>query len=384
MSLRLHLVTHNVWLIPFGGPWFLGRAKRCIENLGYAVDALCEASKSKSSEQSETLEITVIVAQEFWALRVGIFWPLLWGLAKFESFLLQQGYANGSHEYRIYWLLKSLILLVVAVISLLIQTWIPILRWVLWDPKDDAATAFRQQFGLGWTISGASKFRHTPPWELSPPVLMDSGLMLSSSIPPDNHGFVPYSKKGNHEAIAMKGVLWARYGYVGIVTTHMTFFNKDVGQERGSQQRQLLAVLASLLGLSGAKSIEQPVDQIILAGDFNHCLEEQTTSLDPGPGPGEGSPSVFRRPWLPTHASVGKLIEVLEMDGNLKVRRLSGLQPTCEDGTVDHIFQITRQHGGALDCSVEAMVVTSDDKCRYSDHCMISSTLLLKGLSNTL
>ena len=47
---------------------------------------------------------------------------------------------------------------------------------------------------------------------LLPPLVMDSGLLLCASQPADESGFVPYGRAGNAEAVALKGMLWARFG----------------------------------------------------------------------------------------------------------------------------------------------------------------------------
>ena len=40
----------------------------------------------------------------------------------------------------------------VAVLTLVVQQWIPVLRWALWDPKDRAAAALKKRHGLPWSV----------------------------------------------------------------------------------------------------------------------------------------------------------------------------------------------------------------------------------------
>lgn len=381
--LRLNLVSHNLWLIPFGAPLFLGRADRCAANLGAAADRLRQhpgsegdaaaavsAGAGAGAGRDNDGTLTVVCAQELWALRVGVFWPVLWCFHQVEACLLLLGWVGGGRENPVYWFVKSVVLLVVAVANLVLG-WVPLLRWVLWDPKVRAAATLRKQHGLPWSVSGVGAFRHHAPWRLLPmPVLMDSGLMLSASAEPDDHGFVAFDAAGNSEAVALKGVLWARFDRMAVVTTHMTFVNSDGGAQRRAQQTQLATVIKCLLD-------DSAVGSVVLCGDFNHCLPEQTAAEFPNNGPGQGSPSVFRTAWLPQHASTTGLCDALGLGGTFEVTRVSGDAPTCEDGTVDHIFHIAPAAVAPAErgCAVVAMESVPDHRCRFSDHCMVRAIL---------
>ena len=109
---RLNIITHNVWLIPFAGPWFLGRAARCADNLTRATRTL----QNKRSEGGEEAIITVVALQEVWAVRAGFFWPLLWLWSWIERLLLQLGIVNGGYEPVLYKICKSIgfIILIVS------------------------------------------------------------------------------------------------------------------------------------------------------------------------------------------------------------------------------------------------------------------------------
>ena len=62
----LTIVTHNIWLIPFAGPWMLGRVGRAASHLkqhttGVGADSL-----------------VVAAVQEAWSFRSGLLWPALY------------------------------------------------------------------------------------------------------------------------------------------------------------------------------------------------------------------------------------------------------------------------------------------------------------------
>ncbi|MGB1606733.1 MAG: hypothetical protein ACPIOQ_79130, partial [Promethearchaeia archaeon] len=167
--------------------------------------------------------------QEAWAFRAGLFHPLLLLLAHVESALLECGVARGGHEPWPVAALKSLLLATLLVVNLLVQGWLPLLRAVLWDPKPQISAALREA-GLLHSVSGTEEFRAQSQWPGGPwgaggtgPVLMDSGLLICSSHEPDSAGFVPFGAKGNSEAVAWKGMLWARWNDLVVLNTHMTF-----------------------------------------------------------------------------------------------------------------------------------------------------------------
>jgi len=66
------------------------------------------------------------------------------------------------------------------------------------------------------------------------PAIMDSGLLMVANRPPDGSGFEPFAwTPPNGEAIANKGMLWARFNSVVVVTTHMT---AEVNEEEKLRQ----------------------------------------------------------------------------------------------------------------------------------------------------
>lgn len=115
---RLNIISHNVWLIPFAGPWFLGRAARCAENTA-AATAKLQQQKHVGAEGQEDV-ITVVALQEVWAMRAGMFWPILWICSYVEQLLLQLGIVNGGYEPMLYRMVKGIgfFLLIVSLWSM--------------------------------------------------------------------------------------------------------------------------------------------------------------------------------------------------------------------------------------------------------------------------
>lgn len=103
----LNIISHNVWLIPFAGPWFLGRAARCAENTAAATAKLQQQKHAGAAEGQEDV-ITVVALQEVWAMRAGMFWPILWICSYVEQLLLQLGIVNGGYEPMLYRMVKGI------------------------------------------------------------------------------------------------------------------------------------------------------------------------------------------------------------------------------------------------------------------------------------
>ncbi|KAJ1479314.1 hypothetical protein T484DRAFT_1814870 [Baffinella frigidus] len=283
------LVSHNLWLIPFMGAWNLGRADRCTDGLVAAANEL--------SAQAGGDALVIVAVQEVWAYRAGVFWPGLWLWSKLEASLMRAGWASGRREPLLLVLLKGIFMLIVAVATLIFQSWIPLLRAVLWNPKPRLAVALEKRSSLPYHIDGVAPFRSLPPWT-TPVCLMDSGLHLSASRPADASGFVGFCRAGSGEAVALKGMLWARWGALGVINTHMTFEYADGGAQRRKQQAALSALVATLLDapLPSLPSGAAPTDPacslecvprgacsvVLLVGDLNHALPSQCTA---GPGP---------------------------------------------------------------------------------------------------
>jgi endonuclease/exonuclease/phosphatase family metal-dependent hydrolase len=92
----------------------------------------------------------------------------------------------------------------------------------------------------------------------------------------------------NPEQNVQKGLLWAQYGDVAVITTHMAFVNSDNGACRRNQTEQVCKLVDSLLR-------GNEVAHVVILGDFNMCLSSQTEApfRDAGPRT-KGSPSMYR------------------------------------------------------------------------------------------
>ena len=225
------IVSYNLWLIPFGGAWCLGRADRCTNALVAKANQLRPVASSS--------ELVVVAVQEAWAFRVGIFWPLLWLLSRSESAMLRSRLVAGAHETLAHKFLKDVIFALTALSVLVVQSWIPLLRRVQWNPKLRMASTLKRDASLSWsTDDSVAAFQRQRPWGW-PPVLMDSGLHMSASSSADESGFVGFGRGGSHEPIVLKGVQWARWGALAVLNTHMVF---DPGLDSSTRRRQRKAL----------------------------------------------------------------------------------------------------------------------------------------------
>lgn len=243
MPARVAVATHNLWLIPLPScGWHLGRVERCASALA--------AAASELSAESGADGLTIVAVQEAWAYRVGLFWPILWLWSKLEALLLRGGLAQGGKEWAAMAVLKGVFLYSATVVTFFTQAWLPLLRGWLWDPKRTLASSLSSKGGLGWSsVESSSTFRQMAPWGW-PACLMDSGLHTSASKPPDEGGFVGYGRQSLlGEGVCLKGMLWHRWGKLGVVNTHMTFEYADGGEERRRQQVALAGLVGVLLGL---------------------------------------------------------------------------------------------------------------------------------------
>jgi hypothetical protein len=59
---RLNVVSHNVWMIPFGGPNFLGKKYRAAAYVGQALESI--GAEEFANCKDDVLDI--IVMQELW------------------------------------------------------------------------------------------------------------------------------------------------------------------------------------------------------------------------------------------------------------------------------------------------------------------------------
>ena len=225
-----------------------------------------------------------------------------------------------------------------------------------------------------------------------------AGLLICASEAADASGFVGFNRESSGEAAAFKGMLWAKWGGLGVINTHMTFEYADGGAQRRKQQAALATLAARLLGLAlpdesstagsfASSAVCDPscgidriadsgcgCDAVLITGDFNHALPEQCTAGAAGVPPPIASP--YTRPWLPADASLAFLLSALRLGGLATVERLSSDVPTNEDGTLDHVFVVTRATQAQGYSAVHASAV-ADDAAEVSDHLMIKSVVRL-------
>lgn len=376
---RVRIVSWNLWLIPFGGPWCLGRVQ-AIER------CLCRHVGSMLADPGVEDCLVIAALQEAWAWRAGPLYPLVWLEAALQKRLLSSLF-RGDREplaLRAIFALSRVVQLAGALVTSVCAP--PLLRAVLWSPKPVLAASLRRAGLPHATAAGEASFRHAG-WpresnrSASAPCLLDCGLLLCTSRPPDETGFEPFDWRGNAECVAHKGMEWVRFGGLAVLTTHMTFEYADGGVQRGAQQLQLARLAARLL--------DEGAEQLLLVGDLNSALPHQTLpGRRNGPRPSCATPpSVYEKAWLGSHASLDRLHEAFEaVDADLELRRMdTGEEPTCEDGTVDHVLCCARRSrppgGVAYRAATSSTVV--DPRAEVSDHALVRCELEWRGGSGT-
>jgi hypothetical protein len=332
----LVIVTHNTWLIPFGAPWMLGRAGRLIDHQCAVVQRL--------SDEAPEDPLVIVALQELWTFRVGPFWPLLWLMGVLQAALLQAGLVHGGHE--------PLLLRIAVLAPAALCSWLP-LPFGLWDPKPRFARALAAAgvpHAVGLRRASLEPMLGCRRW---PPPLMDSGLLLCTSRPVDESGFVPFPQSGSPEDWVNKGMLWARLGSLAVIVTHMS--NERATAYRAPQRAALGELSARLLRLPG-------VERVLVVGDLNHrqggsaakCaghVDDVLAALARGGDVGGAGGS-------------GELLEA---------KRLSCDEATNEDGCIDHVVCVRRRGSPPLRPS-ESRVV--DDLSRHvSDHNLLYVTV---------
>ena len=211
--LRVNVVTHNLWLIPFGSPFHLGRRQRCAEYLNSLVSALqlkkkqqhyqppppqpqpqqqqsnittATANTTASACMSTAIShgrdsvsgsisssdnvLTVIALQEAWAWHTGPLLPIVHAVATLEWWMLRKaGPVSGvivpgtSPIFaRICAYISHVVCMLLHVASLLqtilLWRWLPGTRSLIWDPKPALARALH---GVTWSHSSTTSFCKT-------------------------------------------------------------------------------------------------------------------------------------------------------------------------------------------------------------------------------
>ena len=348
---QLVVVSLNAWLIPFAAPLMLGRAASLAGHVCGVVQQL--------SDQAPPDTLVVVALQELWAFRAGPFWPMLWLVGALQSALLRAGLVRGGYEPVLLRVLSLAALTLAALVC-----WLP---WPfgLWDPKPRLGRALATA-GLPHAIGlrGAS-LEPLLAGRRRPPPLMDSGLLLCTSQPADESGFVSFGAGGSSEDFVNKGLLWARIGQHAIICTHMT-------AERSATQT---APQRAVLGALAARLLQLPdVQRVLVVGDFNHWHGDRPAD----------APLVDEVLAALARGGDAENDEVAGAETPLVAERLSSDEPTSYDDEVsgddfvkpqghciDHIVCV-RRHSTPPLRPIEARVV-EDARRRVSDHCLLYS-----------
>ena len=73
-----------------------------------AATAKLQQQKHAGAAEGQEDVITVVALQEVWAMRAGMFWPILWICSYVEQLLLQLGIVNGGYEPMLYRMVKGI------------------------------------------------------------------------------------------------------------------------------------------------------------------------------------------------------------------------------------------------------------------------------------
>ena len=150
---RVRIVSWNLWLIPFGGPWCLGRVQ-AIER------CLCRHVGSMLADPGVEDCLGIAALQEAWAWRAGPLYPLVWLEAALQKRLLSSLF-RGDREplaLRAIFALSRVVQLAGALVTSVCAP--PLLRAVLWSPKPVLAASLRRAGLPHAAAAGESSFRH--------------------------------------------------------------------------------------------------------------------------------------------------------------------------------------------------------------------------------
>lgn len=339
---KIVVVAHNVWLIPFSAPWMFGRCERICNHQRMVVGKL----RAEAGPDA----LMIVALQELWAFRTGPTWPLLWLVGKLQSKLLRAPRRSGGHEP----VLLRIISGIVMALSCLFA-WLP-LPFGLWNPKDHVASELATA-GLPYAVgTGATSLQPLVSCRRWPPPVMDSGLLLCSSHRAEDSGFIAYSQGGSAEDFVNKGILWARFGSVVAITTHMTAERAAVHTD--PQRARLGEVVAWLLTLRG-------VEHVLVAGDLNHWQDSP---------PPPGAPHV------------SAVIQAIEQAGS--TTPLEAVRVSSDDGTnydnftgapqcIDHVICVRRRREKAPPIRALDTGVVDDFSRHVADHNLLHVTMAL-------
>ena len=92
---RVRVLSYNLWLIPFGGPWCLGRAALLARRLCHAAEQM-RGGGGAAAHYGDVL--TLVALQEAWAWRAGPLLPLVRAEAALQAWLLQRAGLRSDRE----------------------------------------------------------------------------------------------------------------------------------------------------------------------------------------------------------------------------------------------------------------------------------------------
>ena len=266
--------TFNIWGIPFASHAYLSRPGR----LG---DVAAAAVLSDSSPGART----VLCFQEAWAFKTGVGQPCVSLARAFETCWPSRCTATPTRLFNPRHVLSEI---------LRVNSWCTLLASAaaaITTPcfpctalRDDATKRqlvdSLRLWGLPYAVGqhGDSMATSLP---FDPSKLMDSGLLIVSSVAPVASGFVPYASHGV-EAVANKGFLWAllppvdggpagaRGGQL-IVTTHQHADqpSHSTNNDTRSQQRKELCAGVESLRVRYSPAL------VVLCGDLNETADER-------------------------------------------------------------------------------------------------------------
>jgi hypothetical protein len=383
---HVNIISHNLWLIPFAGPCFLGRHEKCAINLANTTFSRKKSEGQPEEEDDEEPPLVIFAVQEAWAFRCGLLKPVLNVISFLQSYYLKRQTSptvDVLYDYHCGLRIKSCDPLWLKMFSLLVQTFMLITHVFLllfsnelldaisgiycpkrniskvikqsfydmgcfdctkvWDSEmgklaghnlfrndgnKDFSSAFTSSSSASATLSSAPK--HVSYWPFQP--VMDSGLLVVASQTPDEHGFEPYHPHGT-ESFVNKGMLWMRFGDLVVINTHMTAEKSEFSKNLQNDQMQLFCQKLFREKADGNEN-ENKCKQILLVGDFNHFEPSLGSTI------------------LPKHANTKVLLNALQRScpGRLP-KLLSKTKLTNEDGCIDHVIGLVNPRKQPLSLS---------------------------------
>eukprot|EP00811_Abedinium_folium_P035422 NODE_8214_length_1514_cov_4.385004.p1 GENE.NODE_8214_length_1514_cov_4.385004~~NODE_8214_length_1514_cov_4.385004.p1 ORF type:complete len:345 (+),score=73.34 NODE_8214_length_1514_cov_4.385004:88-1122(+) len=335
--MRVLAVNYNVGAAGFGlAPWHFGRVGLAAEHL---ADAVREASTT-------THDLVVVAVEEAWGMPTGVPWAK--PFVALQEVLLRRGLFTSAAEprwMRMLWIFAEVLTaLLMPLISL-----IPACVCSFHDPKVRMAEELSRA-GLRYTIGLHGATRKPPPTITA----VDSGLMICSSQPADVHGFEPFAAEVSAlglERMTNRGVVWARFGELLVITLHFSGL---------PEMFKMMGGLRRCFGRIVRRAIEANPEstRVLIMGDFNH------SSLSPVPYPNHYPSMNFVLEALDREAPPGWASATLLSGTEITFRPWLG--DTAPADVTDHVIGITR--AGFAPPTVHSSKVVPDERGDFSDH----------------